>query len=207
MKAFGLKRLRVFVEVSMLKNIVQDKYFWLFIVIFVEILNPLKHISMKRMKIMLLSAFMVLAQIVMFSSCSSEEENYLSSLPAESSLVIKVNAVQMVEKSNILNNPLMGMFMMQAESNVPESLNKKADLEKEVALRNQKIQQVENKLKQREMVLNQKQDEVQRKRNEAEAIKENLEAQIAIVEQKKGEWDQKKVELDKKKEELAEIHA
>ena len=75
-------------------------------------------------------------------------------------------------------------------------LNKKADLEKEVALRNQKIQQVENKLKQREMVLNQKQDEVQRKRNEAEAIKENLEAQIAIVEQKKEEWDKKKEELN-----------
>ena len=78
-------------------------------------------------------------------------------------------------------------------------LNKKADLEKEVAIRNQKIQQAENKLKQREMVLNQKQDEVQRKRNEAEAIKENLEAQIAIV-------DQKKAELDKKKEELDKIH-
>ena len=75
-------------------------------------------------------------------------------------------------------------------------LNKKADLEKEVALRNQKIQQVENKLRQREMVLNQKQDEVQRKRNEAEAIKENLEAQIAIVEQKKEEWDKKKEELN-----------
>ena len=79
-------------------------------------------------------------------------------------------------------------------------LNKKADLEKEVALRNQKIQQAENKLKQREMVLNQKQDEVQRKRNEAEAIKENLEAQIAIVDQKKLEWD-------KKKEELEALHA
>ena len=78
-------------------------------------------------------------------------------------------------------------------------LNKKAELEKEVAIRNQKIQQAENKLKQREMVLNQKQDEVQRKRNEAEAIKENLEAQIAIVDQKKGE-------LDKKKEELEKIH-
>ena len=75
-------------------------------------------------------------------------------------------------------------------------LNKKADLEKEVALRNQKIQQAENKLKQREMVLNQKQDEVQRKRNEAEAIKENLEAQIAIVDQKKLEWDKKKEELE-----------
>ena len=85
-------------------------------------------------------------------------------------------------------------------------LNKKADLEKEVALRNQKIQQVENKLKQREIVLNQKQDEVQRKRNEAEAIKANLEAQIAIVDKKKDEWDQKKVELDKKKEELEQVH-
>lgn len=85
-------------------------------------------------------------------------------------------------------------------------LNKKADLEKEVALRNQKIQQAENKLKQREMVLNQKQDEVQRKRNEAEAIKENLEAQIAIVDQKKAELDKKKEELSKKKEELEKIH-
>ena len=40
-------------------------------------------------------------------------------------------------------------------------LNKKADLEKEVALRNQKIQQAENKLKQREMVLGQRQEEIQ----------------------------------------------
>ena len=39
-------------------------------------------------------------------------------------------------------------------------LNKKADLEKEVALRNQKIQQAENKLKQREMVLSQRQEEI-----------------------------------------------
>ena len=53
-------------------------------------------------------------------------------------------------------------------------LNKKADLEKEVAIRNQKIQQAENKLKQREMVLNQKNEELQRKRNETDAIKENL---------------------------------
>ena len=54
-------------------------------------------------------------------------------------------------------------------------LNKKADLEKEVALRNQKIQQAENKLKQREMVLGQRQEEIQRKKMEAEAVKENLE--------------------------------
>ena len=64
-------------------------------------------------------------------------------------------------------------------------LNKKADLEKEVSLRNQKIQQAENKLKQRELVLNQRQEEIQRKKLEAEAVKENLEAQLAIVDKKK----------------------
>ena len=68
-------------------------------------------------------------------------------------------------------------------------LNKKADLEKEVAARNQKIQQAENKLKQREMVLNQKNEELQRKRNETEAIKENLDAQLVIIEKKKEELD------------------
>lgn len=68
-------------------------------------------------------------------------------------------------------------------------LNKKADLEKEVAVRNQKIQQAENKLKQRELVLNQRQDEIQRKKMEAEAVKENLEAQIVIVDRKKEELD------------------
>ena len=68
-------------------------------------------------------------------------------------------------------------------------LNKKADLEKEVAVRNQKIQQAENKLKQRELVLNQRQEEIQRKKVEAEAVKENLEAQLAIVDKKKEELE------------------
>ena len=68
-------------------------------------------------------------------------------------------------------------------------LNKKADLEKEVSLRNQKIQQAENKLKQRELVLNQRQEEIQRKKLEAEAVKENLEAQLAIVNKKKEELE------------------
>ena len=68
-------------------------------------------------------------------------------------------------------------------------LNKKADLEKEVSLRNQKIQQAENKLKHRELVLNQRQEEIQRKKLEAEAVKENLEAQLAIVDKKKEELE------------------
>ena len=68
-------------------------------------------------------------------------------------------------------------------------LNKKADLEKEVAARNQKIQQAENRLKQRELVLNQRQEEIQRKKVEAEAVKENLEAQLVIVDKKKEELE------------------
>ena len=68
-------------------------------------------------------------------------------------------------------------------------LNKKADLEKEVAIRNQKIQQAENKLKQREMVLNQRHEELQRKKQEADAIKENLEAQLVVIDKKKEELD------------------
>lgn len=68
-------------------------------------------------------------------------------------------------------------------------LNKKADLEKEVALRNQKIQQAENKIKQRELVLNQRQEELQRKKQEADAVRENLEAQLAIIDKKKEELD------------------
>ena len=68
-------------------------------------------------------------------------------------------------------------------------LNKKADLEKEVSLRNQKTQQAENKLKQRELVLNQRQEEIQRKKVEAEAVKENLEAQLVIVDKKKEELE------------------
>ena len=81
-------------------------------------------------------------------------------------------------------------------------LNKKADLEKEVALRNQKIQQAENKLKQRELMLNQKQEEVQRKRTEAEAIKENLEAQIVIIDKKKDELDKLQMQEREKLEAL-----
>ncbi|WP_321331706.1 ribonuclease Y [uncultured Bacteroides sp.] len=68
-------------------------------------------------------------------------------------------------------------------------LNKKADLEKEVSLRNQKIQQAENRLKQREMVITQRQEEIQRKKAEAEAVKENLESQLTIVDKKKDELD------------------
>jgi conserved hypothetical protein YmdA/YtgF len=65
----------------------------------------------------------------------------------------------------------------------------KADLEKQVASRNSKIQSVEAKVKQKELLVNQRQDELQRKSSEVDAVKENLAAQLDIVDKKKQELD------------------
>ena len=109
----------------------------------------------------------VLTVLIVRRSLNSKYKNIIKEAEAEAEVIKKNKLLEVKEKF----------------------LNKKADLEKEVALRNQKIQQAENKLKQRELMLNQKQEEIQRKRNEADAIKENLEAQIAIVDKKKEELD------------------
>ena len=86
-------------------------------------------------------------------------------------------------------------------------LNKKADLEKEVAQRNQRIQQAENKLKQRELVLSQRQEEVQRKRNEADAIKANLENQLVVIDKKKEELESLQAQEREKLEAISGLSA
>lgn len=68
-------------------------------------------------------------------------------------------------------------------------LNKKAELEKEVAARNQKLQQIENKLKQRELSLGQRHEDLQRKKAENDNLRENLEAQIGQINKKKEELE------------------
>lgn len=80
-------------------------------------------------------------------------------------------------------------------------LNKKAELEKEVSIRNQKIQQNENRLKQKEMQLNQRHEDLQRKMADADAIRENLENQMGIIEEKKEELDK----LQKQEREKLEV--
>ena len=100
--------------------------------------------------------------------------------------VIKGKYNEMIEAANKEAEVVKEKKLLEVKE---KFLNKKADLEKEVALRNQKIQQAENKLKQREMVLSQRQEEIQRKKLEAEAVKENLEAQLVIVDKKKEELD------------------
>ena len=66
-------------------------------------------------------------------------------------------------------------------------INKKAELEKEVSQRNQRLQQAENKLKQRELSLNQRHEDLQRKKAETEKLQENLERQTKLIDQKKTE--------------------
>lgn len=86
-------------------------------------------------------------------------------------------------------------------------LNKKAELEKEVTQRNQRIQQAENKIKQRELVLSQRQEELQRKRNEADAVRENLENQLQLINKKKEELEKQQMLEREKLEELSGLSA
>ncbi|GBU07927.1 ribonuclease Y [Bacteroidales bacterium] len=84
----------------------------------------------------------------------------------------------------------------------------KADLEKQVGVRNSKIQSQEAKLKQREMMLNQKLDEVQKKRDESDVVRQNLENQLAGLEKKKEDLARSKEELLKiQKQELERLEA
>ncbi len=68
-------------------------------------------------------------------------------------------------------------------------LNKKADLEKEVTIRNQKIQRIENKLKQRELGIKQRNDSIRKQQAEVDAIRSNLDNQLQLIEKKQEELD------------------
>lgn len=65
----------------------------------------------------------------------------------------------------------------------------KAEHEKQINAKNNKILAVENKIKQKELALNQKYDECTRKKEEVDAIKENLDMQIELVERKSEELE------------------
>ncbi len=68
-------------------------------------------------------------------------------------------------------------------------LQLKADHEKYVSEKNQKIAVAENKLKQRESTFSQKIEELQRKQNEVNTIRDNLNNQLEILNKKQTELD------------------
>jgi len=86
-------------------------------------------------------------------------------------------------------------------------LNKKAELEKEVQQRDQKLQQNENRLRQKEMQLNQRHDDLQRKNQEIETLRENLENQSAVIEEKKEELEKLQMQEREKLEVISGLSA
>ena len=109
----------------------------------------------------------VLTYVIAFSGARSKAKRILDEAEAQGEVMKKNKLLEVKEKF----------------------LNKKAELEKEVAARSQKLQQAESRIKQREIQLNQQQSENQRRKNEIDAIKANLDEQLQIVGQKQEELD------------------
>ena len=86
-------------------------------------------------------------------------------------------------------------------------LNKKSELEKEVAVRNQHIQQSENKLKQRELSLNQRQEELGRRKADVDSQQVHIDNQKQIFSKKQEELDKMQLKEREKLEELSGLSA
>lgn len=86
-------------------------------------------------------------------------------------------------------------------------LNKKAELEKEVQQRNQRILQAENKLKQRELGLNQRQEELSRRKQELENAHNRLNNQQQALARKEEELAKQQQKEREKLEELSGLTA
>ncbi len=86
-------------------------------------------------------------------------------------------------------------------------LNKKSELEKEVAQRNSKFQQMENKLKQREISLNQRHEELIRRKQECDSLNQSLEAKMASNDKKRAELEELTAQERTKLEQISGLSA
>ncbi|MCH5182048.1 MAG: ribonuclease Y [Prevotellaceae bacterium] len=86
-------------------------------------------------------------------------------------------------------------------------LNKKAELEKEVQQRNQKLLSAENKSRQRELALNQRQSELDRRRGELEQTQQHIDAQRANLKEQEQRLEQMQQREREKLEELSGLNA
>jgi ribonuclease Y len=83
----------------------------------------------------------------------------------------------------------------------------KADHEKDVLVRTQKLSESENRIKQKEQSLNQKDANIEKQVKENEAIKENLNRQTDIVNQKRTELEKHQEEHIRRLEKVAGLSA
>ena len=83
----------------------------------------------------------------------------------------------------------------------------KADHDKDVLQRTQKLSESENKIKQKEQSLSQKEANAEKQIKESEAIKENLNRQTEIVNQKRTELEKHQEEHIRRLEKVAGLSA
>jgi len=132
-------------------------------------------------------------------------------------LLLGALVMYLVQKSLLKNKTQRIIKEAEAEAEVMKKnkllevkekfLNKKAELEKEVNVRNAKIQQAENKIHQRELVLSQRQEDLQRRKAETDNLKNTLTNQLNALQKKKENLDKLQQEQIQKLEAISGLSA
>ncbi|CDE86256.1 ribonuclease Y [Prevotella sp. CAG:891] len=118
--------------------------------------------------------------------------------------VLKKKYLRMIDNANKEADVIKEKKLLEVKE---KFLNKKAELEKEVQQRNQRILQVENKLKQRELGLNQRQDELGRRKQELDNTHNRLNNQQQALIKKEEELEKLQLKEREKLEELSGLSA
>ena len=118
--------------------------------------------------------------------------------------VLKKKYLRMIDTANHEAEVIKEKKLLEVKE---KFLNKKAELEKEVQQRNQRILQVENKLKQREISLNQRHDELARRKSELDSTQSRLQNREQALNQRQGELEKLELQERAKLEELSGLSA
>ena len=118
--------------------------------------------------------------------------------------VIKGKYNEMISAANHESEVIKEKKLLEVKE---KFINKKAELEKEVQTRNQKLQQSESRLKQREVSLNQKQEELGRRRQEVEQAQKRVENEKKLLVIKQEELERMQIQEREKLEELSGLSA
>src|SRR5665647_3143535 len=130
-------------------------------------------------------------------------------------IIFAKNTKQLLETAEQQAQKIISDAQIQAETLKKEKLLEakerfvqlRADHEKEVFQRNQKLSEAENRTKQKEQSINQKDQNVERILKENEVIKQNLNRQIEVVNIKRNELEKHQEEHIKRLEKVAELSA
>lgn len=118
--------------------------------------------------------------------------------------VLKGKYHKMIEEANKEAEVIKDKKLLEVKE---KFINKKAELDKEVQQRNQKLMQSENKLKQREVGLNQRQEELSRRKQDLDSLQGRINNQQQILEKKEEELAQMQNREREKLEELSGLSA